>query len=340
MNQKAIIIALSLLALSALCCGKPQPTPIATVTQAPAVTAMPTLAPTPPAPSPKPTSPPASAQPTSGASANEAPPPLSVEHLASPTDALTATIIIHTEAGVDVFVTGQKGTFQVGAAIPSADYRFNVELEPDTSNQFIVAVRRTYEPFAGAQKNYDLLGKPLVIVQGAPPPTPSPVPLWTAAPQPSSPAPPPATSPPPVSDDLVALVDYLLALQPSLEQALTIAQRDGEIVQASEETKDDSLLCDGRLSSDAADMVAVVAAIQALSPPAEAAKIHRLLLESGTAWAEALDQIDQFCQTGQQIYKLPALLKFGEAVIKFQDAYNRFWALIVAQGLEDWVQRP
>jgi hypothetical protein len=277
---------------------------------------------------------------TPGTSVNQSPPPLSVEHLASPTEALTASITIHTEPGVDVFVTSQKGTFQVGAAIPAADYRFNVELEPDTSNQFIVAVRRTYEPYAGAQKNYDLLGKPLIIVQGDPPPTPSPVPMWTPAPQPSAPAPPSATSAPPASGDLAALIEYLLALQPSLEQALTIAQQDGEIVQASDEAKDDSLLCDGRLSSHAGDMAAVVAEIQALSPPAEAAEIHRLLLESGTAWAEALGQIDQFCRTGQQIYKLPALLKFGEAIIKFQDAYNRFWALIVAQGLEEWVQRP
>lgn len=337
MNRKAVYVALSLLALAAICCGRQQPTATVAAIQAP--TAVPTLAPVPSTAPHQPTSPPTSAPSlTPPASVNEPPPPLSVERPTSPTDALSATLSLHTEPGVDVFVTSQKGTLQVGAAIPGADYSFSVELEPDTANHFIVAVRRTYEPYAGAQKNYDLLGNPLVVVQGNPPATPTPAPVWTPAPQPQPNTPPPA-NPPPVSDDLIALVDYLLALQPSLEQALTIAQRDGEIAQASDQAKDDALLCDGRLAADAGEMAAVVEEMRALSPPAEAAEIHRLLLESGTAWAEALGQVEQFCRTGNQLYKLPALLKFWEAILKFQDAYNRFWALVVAMGLEEWVQR-
>jgi hypothetical protein len=242
---------------------------------------------------------------------------------------LVVDFIIHTEPGVDIFVTSASGTLQVGAAIPDAEHAFGVELVPDAVNHFVVAVRRTYEPYAGAQKNYDLLGQPLIVVQGHPPATPTAAPRWTAVPSLDA----------PVSGDLQELLDYLLSLRPSIEQALTIAQRDGGIVESADATRDDALLCDGRLAADALQMASVVQRMRSLSPPADAAVIHRLLLESGTAWADALGQIEQFCHTGNQLYKVPAVLKLWEAALKFQDASNRFWALVVSKGLEEWVQR-
>lgn len=74
-------------------------------------------------------------------------------------------------------------------------------------------------------------------------------------------------------------------------------------------------------------------------PPASAAHIQEMVLRSGVAWTEALDNVEQFCDTGNQLFKVPAVLKFWEAAATLQDAGNRFWLLLVAQGVEDWVQR-
>ncbi len=79
--------------------------------------------------------------------------------------------------------------------------------------------------------------------------------------------------------------------------------------------------------------------IRSISPPIEAEAIHELVLQSGDAWTEALDNIARFCDTGNQFYKIPAVLKFWEAAATLQDAGNRFWLLIMSQGIEDWVRR-
>ena len=76
-----------------------------------------------------------------------------------------------------------------------------------------------------------------------------------------------------------------------------------------------------------------------MSPPPDAVVIHNLILESGQAWTDALDNVKEFCDTGNHLYKIPAILKYWEAAAKLQDAWNLFWALIIAKGLEDWVQR-
>jgi len=80
-------------------------------------------------------------------------------------------------------------------------------------------------------------------------------------------------------------------------------------------------------------------ALEAITPPPEAAVIHDLVLRSGDAWTEALDNVELFCETGSELYKIPAVLKFWEAGATLQDAANRFWLLLVAKGVEDWVQR-
>jgi hypothetical protein len=86
-------------------------------------------------------------------------------------------------------------------------------------------------------------------------------------------------------------------------------------------------------------MIGILGRVRSISPPADAAVIHDLVLRSGEAWTETLDNVELFCDTGQQLYKIPAVLKFWEAAATLQDAANRFWLLLIAKGVEDWVQR-
>jgi hypothetical protein len=133
-------------------------------------------------------------------------------------------------------------------------------------------------------------------------------------------------------------VVYANALNPLLVQAGEVIERDGKILEEAE-GGNDAALCDGRLVQDNQTMKAIVDTIRTMSPPTDAAAIHRLLLESGDAWTEMLDNVELFCDTGNQLYKIPAVLKFWEAAAKLQDAGNRFWLLILAEGVEDWVRR-
>jgi hypothetical protein len=176
----------------------------------------------------------------------------------------------------------------------------------------------------------------------APTQPPTPTPLPTLAPTATSfPTPrPPKASPEaaPAGNDLKALVNYANAMQPLLEEAGTLLERDGKILEASE-GGNDAVLCDGRLAADAVTMAGVLRRARAIHPPASAGRIHEMVLRSGDAWTEALDNVEQFCDTGNQLFKIPAVLKFWEAAATLQDAGNRFWLLLVAQGVEDWVQR-
>jgi len=154
------------------------------------------------------------------------------------------------------------------------------------------------------------------------------------------PPPPPATPPaaPPAGNDLQALVAYANAIQPLLVEAGELVERDGDILKDAEE-RNDAVLCDGRLAADNVDMEDVLRLVREITPPPDAAVIHDLVLRSGDAWTEALDNIELFCETGNELYKIPAVLKFYEAGATLQDAANRFWLLLVAKGVEDWVQR-
>jgi hypothetical protein len=167
-------------------------------------------------------------------------------------------------------------------------------------------------------------------------PTPPPQATATAYPTP----PPPEESPgrPPGDSELEALIQYANDLHPWLLEAGEIIDRDGDILKEAE-GGNDQVLCDGRLKADNGSMKGVLNQIAFLAPPTEAEVIHELLLESGDAWTEALDNVELFCETGNQLHKVPAFVKFWEAAAKLQDAGNRFWLLLVAQGIEDWVQR-
>ena len=174
------------------------------------------------------------------------------------------------------------------------------------------------------------------VEQPQPEATKLPPPTATSVPTPLPPASIPENLP--EDSDLQELVLYANALNPLLIQAGEVVERDGEILKEAE-GGNDAALCDGRLVQDNLTMKTVLDAIRAQSPPADAAVIHNLLLESGSAWTEMLDNVELFCDTGNQFYKIPAVLKFWEAAAKLQDAGNRFWLLILAEGVEDWVQR-
>jgi hypothetical protein len=166
--------------------------------------------------------------------------------------------------------------------------------------------------------------------------TEPPPPTATSVPTPL----PPVSTPEDLPDDsnLRELVLYANTLNPLLIQAGEVVQRDGEILKEAE-GGNDAALCDGRLEGDNLTMKTIVDTIRTLTPPSDATAIHNLLLESGDAWIEMLDNVELFCDTGNQLYKIPAVLKFWEAAAKLQDAGNRFWLLILAEGVEDWVQR-
>ncbi len=161
------------------------------------------------------------------------------------------------------------------------------------------------------------------------PPTATAIPI---PPQPSAPGELPSDS------DLRALILYANQMQPILAQAGAILERDGQILKQAEDGND-AVLCDGQLSTDNAAMKSLVLQVQAISAPSDGRAIHDLVIQSGTAWTEALDEVETFCDTGNPLYKVTAAVKLWEAGVALQDAGNRFWLLLMSEGVEDWVQR-
>jgi hypothetical protein len=165
-----------------------------------------------------------------------------------------------------------------------------------------------------------------------------------------TPLPPTATSvpiPPPPQDapaelprdsDLRELIQYANLMQPILTQAGTVLERDGQILKEAE-GGNDAVLCDGRLEADNLTMKNLVSQVQAIEAPSNARAIHDLVIQSGTAWTEALDEVETFCETGNPLFKVTAAVKLWEAGVALQDAGNRFWLLLMSEGVEDWVQR-
>jgi hypothetical protein len=134
------------------------------------------------------------------------------------------------------------------------------------------------------------------------------------------------------------LIVYANEMQPVIVDAGAILERDGEILKVAEDGNDD-VLCDGRLEMDNRTMKGITGQARNINPPSDAQRIHELVLQSGEAWTMALDNVEMFCDTGNAFYKVPAALKFWEAALALQDAGNRFWALVIAEGVQDWVQR-
>jgi hypothetical protein len=198
----------------------------------------------------------------------------------------------------------------------------------------------------------------LVIVPSeVPPATPTPVVIVvTATPAPPGP-PPPAPTPTSVlpiqptgaADDFQALVTYAEAIKPILDEGLAAAERDGEILEISEEDPD--ALCGGGLTAhptlvaDAALMEDLVSRLNAITPPAGAADpVHRPLVESVRLWGDALGNINLSCQTddpaAQGLLRLGAILQLGGSMFNFRIASDNFWRLVIVNGLEAIVGSP
>jgi hypothetical protein len=142
----------------------------------------------------------------------------------------------------------------------------------------------------------------------------------------------------PASGELRALITYANSMAPLMADAGILLERDGAILEASQDGNDD-VLCDGRLAADNGVMKGIVASVQTIQPPQKAVRIHELVSESGDSWTEALDELENFCSTGNALYKVSAAARFWQAALTFQDAGNRFWMLVMSQGIDAWVQR-
>jgi hypothetical protein len=168
--------------------------------------------------------------------------------------------------------------------------------------------------------------------------TPTPSVQTQPTPTPYTPPSPSESTPSDLPEDpsLRDLIDFAIAITPLLREAGEIVARDGEILKEAE-GGNDAALCDGRLEADNQAMERVMGEIAAMPPPSGTEDIHLLLLESSSSYTEALDNVALFCSSNNVMYKLNAVLKFWEAAVKFQDAANRFWLLLVSEGVEMWV---
>lgn len=168
------------------------------------------------------------------------------------------------------------------------------------------------------------------------------VPRPTAVP--TFPAPAPET--PNFSADntnLTALTTYAEEIKPILEEGLTAADRDGQILEQGKNNP--AALCGGNqvahptFVADAALMARLKMSLQNIHAPAETAvQVHKPLTDSIALWGEALNNLNKSCETAvaaeRDLLRLGASLQLGAAIINFQVASDNFWHLVVVYGLE------
>ena len=147
----------------------------------------------------------------------------------------------------------------------------------------------------------------------------------------------------PDNTNLTALSAYAETVKPILEEGLTAAERDGQILEAGK--ADPAALCGGNqtahptLVADAAVMDRLLVDLQKIEAPAETAvQIHRPLTDSVKLWGEALDNLNKSCETAvaaeRDLLRLGASLQAGGAILNFHVASDNFWRLVVVYGLE------
>jgi hypothetical protein len=204
-----------------------------------------------------------------------------------------------------------------------------------------------------------------LLLEPSPTPTlvvPSPTPIVIVVTATPLPAEPPTTVPtlPPVTPipppqptnpdaDFQALLQYAEAIKPILDEGMAAAERDGDILKASEQNPE--ALCGGglnphpTLAADATAMDNLVNRLNRITPPAEAAEpVHKPLKESMRLWGDALNNINLSCQTddpaAQGLLRLGAILQLGGSLINFHVANDNFWQLAIVNGLEAIVGPP
>lgn len=156
----------------------------------------------------------------------------------------------------------------------------------------------------------------------------------------------PAPDLPNISGDntnLTALTAYAEEIKPILEEGLTAAERDGQILEQGKNNP--AALCGGAqvanptFVADAALMARLKTTLQQINAPAETAvQVHKPLIDSIALWGEALNNLNKSCETAvaaeRDLLRLGASLQLGAAIVNFQIASDNFWHLIVQYGLE------
>ncbi len=156
----------------------------------------------------------------------------------------------------------------------------------------------------------------------------------------------PAVDFPEISPDatnLTTLSAYAEEIKPILEEGLTAAERDGQILEAGK--NDPAALCGGSqvahptFVADAAVMDRLQTELRQIEAPAEAtAQIHKPLSDSINLWGEALDNLNKSCETAvaaeRDLLRVGASLQVGGAILNFHVASDNFWRLVVVYGLE------
>lgn len=147
----------------------------------------------------------------------------------------------------------------------------------------------------------------------------------------------------PNDTNLAALSAYAEEIKPFLEEGLTAAERDGQILEAGKENPD--ALCGGAgvahptFVEDAAVMDRLLTELAQIEAPGEtAAAIHQPLSDSIKLWGEALDNLNKSCETAvaveRDLLRVGASLQAGGAILNFHVASDNFWRLLVVYGLE------
>lgn len=147
----------------------------------------------------------------------------------------------------------------------------------------------------------------------------------------------------PDATNLTALSNYAEEIKPILEEGLTAAERDGQILEAGKTAP--AALCGGSqvahptFVADAAVMSRLQTELQQIEAPAEAApQVHKPLTDSIKLWGEVLDSLNKSCETAvaaeRDLLRLSASLQAGGAILNFHVASDNFWRLVVVYGLE------
>lgn len=147
----------------------------------------------------------------------------------------------------------------------------------------------------------------------------------------------------PNDTNLAALSAYAEEVTPILEEGLTAAERDGQILEASKENPE--ALCGGASKAhptfvaDAAVMARLLTELEQIEAPGETAvAIHKPLTESLRLWGEALANLNKSCETAvaveRDLLRVGASLQAGGAILNFHVASDNFWRLLVVYGLE------
>lgn len=129
---------------------------------------------------------------------------------------------------------------------------------------------------------------------------------------------------------------YAQQVQPLHQQIMVIAARDAEIFKHAQ-AGDLSVLCDGRLAADGAEIARLRQQIAAIPAPAEASALHARVLKGLDQYGKGIKAIKRYCAT----HKDKFLVKGAAAVLAARLAYGaalvEYNLLVLKAGLEEFM---